>query len=730
MNKKTSKKTSLNKVLLNKTVLNKTPFNTTVLNKTVIASILSGFFALPTIAQENALDEIEKIEVVSYKQAYRGNVNVKDLPQAIAVISAEELDDMGISNFQTALSLDSSLARQNNFGGLWESFAIRGFSGDENLPSAYLINGFSAGRGYSGLRDISNIEAIEILKGPASALYGRGEPGGTVDIITKKPQFEQQGYVKLSMGEDALKRIEGDYTRGINEDIAFRINGAQDNSKSFRNTVESKKTALAPSIFAKLNETTTLLYEFEFVAQKIPFDRGIPALSEVDIADENFFGEPSDGPMQVEAIGHQLTLDHQINADWFVSFGAGYRSSSLEGYSSEIELSPGRQLLYIDAETVSRQRRYRDYDAKDASLRVELNGSFTAFELNHNILIGLDGYNYELHSIQERWRTAWGSSDATYSINAFKPSYGQVPPNTSPTQDNLEEQSALGFYFQDQMTVSEYVNLLIGVRFDEFEQDITNHFNASVVSQSKSEVSPRLGISYQLDEGVTLYSNYTEGFRPNSGADANSQSFEPEKSESIELGIKWSLVDDALTGTIALFKTKKSNILTADPLNSGTSVALGQAESSGIELDSHFNISENTVIDISYTYIDAHTVNDMVNPDWGVDIPANSQLINVPEHKVNVLLTHFTEIADRNSQFGAHLLSVGERLGETIDPNYTLASYTIVNLFATLDLNENIKIQANIENIFDEEYFANSYSALWSMPGQSRRIKASISYSF
>jgi len=700
------------------------------IGKTAIATVISSLLSPQIFAQDDALSDIEKIEVISYKQAYRGNVPVKELPQAVSVISAQELDAMGISNFQTALSLDSSLSRQNNFGGLWESFAIRGFSGDENLPSAYLINGFSAGRGFSGLRDTSNIESIEVLKGPASALYGRGEPGGTVNIITKKPQFEQQGYLKLSAGEYAHQRLEGDYTSGITDDVAFRINGSYEDSESFRDTIESKKTAITPSIFVKLGDDTSLTYEFEYVDQEVPFDRGIPVLPGVNVSPETFLGEPSDGPMEVEAMGHQLTLQHQINADWFLSLGAGYRDSSLEGYSSEIELSPGRQLLYTDGETVNRQRRYRDYDAKDASLRVELNGSFGALGTKHNVLIGADGYDYELHSIQERWRTAWGSGDTTFSVNAYNPVYGQTAPETSPTQDNLEEQHAFGIYLQDQMALSEKVNLLIGVRFDKFEQDITNNFSGNTVSQSKSEVNPRIGISYQVDEGVTLYSNYAEGFRPNSGADANSNAFEAEKSESIEAGIKWSLFDDVLSGTVALFKTEKSNILTADPINSGFSVALGKAESSGIELDSRFNLSDNTILDIGYTYIDAHTVNDMTNPDWGVSIAANSQLINVPKHTLNMSLIHYAEVADTPLQLGAHVLSVSDRLGETIDPDYELPSYTIVNLFGTLNINDNITLQANIENLFDEEYFANSYSALWTMPGQPRRINASISYNF
>ncbi len=709
-------------------MMSRVPFNKSFLSLCLLSTFSSFGFAEQ--AEQAEQTDIEKIEVINHHQAYRGNVAAKDLPQATSVISSQQLSDIGIVSFQTALSLESSIARQNNFGGLWESFAVRGFAGDENLPSSYLINGFSAGRGFSGVRDISNIESIEVLKGPGSALYGRGEPGGTINIITKKPQFQSEGYLKLYGAKHQYQRYEGDYTTGVTDEIAVRINGAYEESESFRNTVESEKLALSPSVYFQINDETRLTYELEYVKQEIPFDRGIPVLPGVKLSPETFLGEPNDGPMEVDAIGHQLTLNHDINEDWFFTLGAGYRDSSLEGFSTETELSPGRQLLYVDGETISRQRRYRDYDAKDLSFRAELSGVFNAMGFSNNMLLGMDSYDYELHSQQERWRVGWGSGDTTYSINAENPVYGQTPPALSPTTDNIEEQHAWGVYVQDLVNVTEKFDVLIGLRYDKFEQDITNNFSSNVASQSKSEFSPRIGLSYKLTDDVALYSNYAEGFRPNSGADANGSNFAPEKSKSMEAGLKWSANNDKLFGTIAVFRTEKSNILTADPVNSGFSTALGKAESTGIELDVIAMLSEDTEFVLSYAYVDAHTVNDMVNPDWGVEIPAGSQLINVPEQTVNVTLQHYTEIAGKELQIGAHIQHVSDRLGETTDPSYELPSYTITNLFSSLTLSEHLTIQASIENLFDEAYFANSYSALWTMPGQPMRYQASLTYQF
>ena len=130
-----------------------------------------------------------QIVVTGIRQQYRGDVPLKDLPQSVTVLSNQLLQKVGITRLDTALDLASGVNRQNNFGGIWDAFAIRGFAGDENLPSGVLVNGFNSGRGFGGPRDASNIDHIEILKGPNAALFGRGEPGGTVNVITKKPLF-------------------------------------------------------------------------------------------------------------------------------------------------------------------------------------------------------------------------------------------------------------------------------------------------------------------------------------------------------------------------------------------------------------------------------------------------------------------------------------------------------------------------------------------------------------
>ena len=160
------------------------PFST--LRLALIAS--TATIALPSVAIAQApAAESSDIVVTGLKRQYFGDTPVKEIPQAVQFLEGELLDDLNITRLDTALELASGVSKQNNFGGLWDSFAIRGFAGDENFPSGFLVNGFNGGRGYGGPRDASNVERIEVLKGPNSALFGRGEPGGTINIVSKKP---------------------------------------------------------------------------------------------------------------------------------------------------------------------------------------------------------------------------------------------------------------------------------------------------------------------------------------------------------------------------------------------------------------------------------------------------------------------------------------------------------------------------------------------------------------
>jgi len=675
-----------------------------------------------SIAQSQPIEKI----AVTYKQAYRGDIPQKQMPQSIETLDNAVLDQKGITQLQDALDFSASISRKNNSGALWDSFSIRGLSGNENMPSGYLINGFSGGRGFSGPRDVSNIEYIEVLKGPGSALYGRSEPGGTVNIVTKKPQFEQQGELKLSLGSDNFNRVEGDYTNGINDNTAFRINGAWQDSDSYRDEVYTHKKVVTPSIYHQINASTSITYEFEYVDLAQLFDRGVVVLNDNfnTVPSSRYLGNPNDGDTQVYSRGHQVTLNHDINNEWSLVVGANYRSSKLTGFSSDAELAPSRQSLFDDGRTLTRQQRYRDYEVDDTSLKFELSGHFDTAGITHHLLIGADAYKYDLRTGLYRYR----GGNGTYTVDIYQPNYNVARPEVGLLYENNEQQDAYGIYVQDQMDLTDKIKLLVGLRFDSVDQDILETKSGVLSSSSQSQVSPRVGLVYELNNAVTLYSSYSEGFLPLSGTDANGDPFGFEYSDSFEVGAKFSY--QGITGTLALFDATKSNMLVADPVNVGFSAPIGKANSKGVELDLSTYITDDTKFNLSYAYIDASTANDIINADWGVPIKKGSPLVNVPKNNLNLTLSHQTAVLGKELELGASYQYTSERLGDAADLTFNLPSYQLVGIFGQVNLTERTKLNISVNNILDEEYAQSSYNALWVYPGAPTQFKMSLAYQF
>ncbi|MBU3022292.1 TonB-dependent siderophore receptor [Aestuariibacter sp. A3R04] len=674
---------------------------------------------------ESAEDSLEVIQVKSLRQSYRGNVKAKDLPQAIATISNETLEITGITGLTDSLELVSGVTRQNDFGGLWDMFAIRGFAGDENLPSAYLINGFSAGRGFSGNRDTSNVAFIEVLKGPTSALYGRGEPGGTVNITTKKPEFEESGYVSFTAGSFAQFRTEGDYTNSLSDKLAFRVNGAFEDSESYRDTVDKRKTVITPSFLYQLSDDTLLSYELEYLKQEADMDRGVVFVEDKPFSYSNFYGEPADGPVEIDAIGHQFELQHDFSNNWAFNAGLSVRTSTFEGSVSEPR--------WYDADNnyVVRQRRYREFDAEDYSGRFEFSGSAELFGLSHNLLIGGDLYEYELDRLILRYRHSGAEGDGAdaFAIDYDNPTYTDVLPEMGPNTDDLEEQSGQGVYFQDQIDLTDTVKVMFGIRFDHFEQDITNRRTDTKTSISKSYSNPRLGLVYELSDEARIYSSYSEGARPNSGVNAEGLGHEPEESKSWEVGLKWELNDLGFQGSTAIFTTEKNNILASSPAGDGTTEAIGEAQSQGVELDMSYSITPDLQLSLSYAYVDAENAKEITLWDYYV-IEEGARLGNVPEHSGSLMLRQFAEFGNYTGNGGVVIQYVGKQLGDFLEQDFDLPSYTLVNLFVNVDLTERLSLNLNINNLLDEEYYQNSYFEAWTMPGSPRAVKASVKYAF
>lgn len=696
------------------------------LKRTYLSVCLAGIIGthIGVAAQSNETDskgagEIEKIDVIGSRQAYQGVFSPLETPQSELRIDEQTLRNAGAVDLSQALDLSTSVARQNNFGGLWNSFALRGFVGDENLPSNYLVNGFNAGRGFGGSRDLSGIESVEVLKGPRAALFGRGEPGGTVNLVTKRPTFDTAGEVRLSVGSFSTYRMDVDYTTPLSDDVAVRLVGFYEDAESFRDTIETTRQGFSPSLAWRINDDSQLVYELEYSHQEVPFDRGVIAIDGVLglIPESRFLGEPGDGPMEADVLGHQLEYQHEFNDNWSALVGLNYRETSLEGVATETGFGD-----VVDDE-INRFRRSRDYDASYQVFRAEITGDFEFGGLEHRVIMGIDSDKFENDQVFLRVR-------GEQFINVFNPVYGAYPlPEPGPNTDRVETQESVGVFFQDQISITDKLDIRIGARFDDYEQELNNRSANTIAEQTESRLSPQFGIVYESSDSLSIYAAYGENFRPLSGSDADGNGFEPNQSSSMEAGIKFTLNDGALFGTVAIFSVEQDNILVVDDPTAFTSAAIGEAKSQGFEIDVNGDIAKDLSLWASYTYVDAQTENAFFDANFGFTVEAGSPLLNIPEQQLSLQLIKSDEIEGRLLEYGGGLLHVGSRNG-FFGTDFELPSYTIARVFATYEISDAIGLRAEVDNLFDETYYTNSFADVWVQPGTPRSFRISASFSF
>ncbi len=689
----------------------------------LITRLVLSTLLLPSIAyaEDDTSIELDNVEVTATRQAYQGEFTQLETPQAELKITEEVLKNAGAINLNQALDLSASVARQNNFGGLWNSFAIRGFVGDGNLPSNYLVNGFNAGRGFGGPRDLSGVESVEVLKGPRAALFGRGEPGGTINLVTKRPTFEKEGEVQISAGSFDTYRTDVDYTTPLSDNVAIRLVGFYEDAGSFRDKIKTKKQGLSPSITFLLGEKSQLTYELEYSDQEIPFDRGVIAINNKlgVIPESRFLGEPSYGPIDAKVLGHQVEFQHDFNDDWSALVGFNYRDTSIKGFASENGFSAPDA-----AGNFGRFSRYRDYDANYYVMRAEIAGSFKTGDIEHRVLVGVDADKFKNDQFALRDRAT------DQSINIFNPVYGQSPIsslNLTPQIDRVETQESVGFYAQDQISLTEKWDVRLGARFDDYKQKLENRRSNTVSKYDKKRISPQLGVVYNWTDAVSVYSVYGENFRPLSGA-TDTNNLDPNQSKSTELGVNFTLNNGAVKGNVAIFNVKQSNIASFDGAFNNTGI--GKAESKGFEFDLIGKITDNLNLLVSYAYVDAETKNEFTDGIAFGSAPAGSDLINIPENQLSLQLTHSSIVAGRKLLLTGGALYVDDRNGQFDNQDFRLPSYTTVRVQADYEISKSLAVRAEINNLFDKEYYTNSYASVWVQPGAPINGRVALRYSF
>ncbi len=690
----------------------------------LLAPALHAQTAAPTATLQEVRVQ-EATDATGYQGAQRNTAATRtDTPlietaQAVRVVPRQFIDDLGATRLSDTVDFVSGISRLNDFGGTWDNYAIRGFS---NTDGGSLLNGFASGRGYGPQRDVASVERVEFLKGPAAALYGSGEPGGTLNVVTKKPQFTPAHTAGLQVGTRGMRRATLDTTGPLTQDIAYRLNVAAEDGASRTGLVDNKKYVVAPALTWNLNADTVLQYEAEFIRIRTPLDRGLVQINGNPgvLPRDRYLGEPARDNLHVNGDTHQLTLDHDLGRGWRTRVGASYRETAY--YGDAMDFGNGRLgLLQADGRTLYRSDTWRSLPSRDASVQAEVEGKVTTGSLRHTLLVGLESSRLFVGQYGEA--SARGSS--LYAIDIGQPTYNlpRTAPRT-PYFDSQDYQRATGLFLQDQVDLSERWKLLAGLRIDRVHQDFTDVVASTRTVQSHTAASPRMGLTYMVTPRSSIYVSYSRSFRPNTGADEAGTAFDPTKGQAVELGAKWQSEDQRLTASAAVFDIHKTDVLTPSPTNANFNVAAGEARSRGLEadvagqLDAHWRLSAN------FAFTDTEVTRD--------NTPAlvGKRLQGVPRVSAGLFAIREDVLANGSRYgVGGGLVHVGERTGTATD-TYRLPAYTTARLTGYWQLDKRTRLTLDVNNLFDKTYYVASWGGLTVLPGLGRTVTAGVQVAF
>ncbi len=687
-------------------------------------SILFAQFSMSAMAQSQPngqTTELEKITIKAEDVAETSfsstgltqfDHSLLSVPFTKSHVSEQDIKNNNIQRVSDALSRVNGVVYQDSYGGgFWDNYSFRGFSTDPNMGTSYLRNGLSPLSGIHTPRDMVNIQAIDFLKGPMAAMYGQGAIGGIMNITTKQPEWMQKNEVSLSGSTLEEYRASLDSTGALNDALAYRLGLAYENNQSFRDHVDSKHYFVAPQLAWKISDQTQLNLDTEFSEHQGVFDRGVPMVNGQFIVNKKtFLGEPSDGDIKVKDQMYQLRLNHQFNENWNNTTALSYNHGERAGTSTEISS------IAADGQTANRFRRYRQFETDTFQLQSILRGKFNTGAVKHEFVANVEAGHYTIDQIQ--LRNAVGTSSP---INIYHPVYGQnILALTRTTKNSKETQNMLGVNLQDQIFLNPQWNVLIGGRFNRLEQQIDDYKTGLSDQQDFTPFSPRVGVNYQPTTKLSFYSNWGKSFELNTGLNKENQLYDPEKTQSWEIGTKYEYLPQSWFG-LTYFDLDKQHLLTEGITDSY--VDSGRVQSHGVEVELKHQFNDHLRVGANYTFTKASVIESEVDTK-------GARLKNIPRHTANLNADYQFELLGREAGLVGTINYFGKRSANYIDNGTSLPEFTVVNVGGYVQVRPDLRAQLNIDNVFDKDYYVSSYTDEWVQPGEPLKATLSLTWNF
>ncbi|EHN8827574.1 TPA: TonB-dependent siderophore receptor [Enterobacter bugandensis] len=646
------------------------------------------------------------------------NMPMLDIPQVVNTVSDKVLADQHATTLDEALYNVSNVVQTNTLGGTQDAFVRRGFGA--NRDGSIMTNGLRTvlPRSFNAAT-----ERVEVLKGPASTLYGILDPGGLINVVTKRPEKIFGGSISATSSSfgggtgqvDVTGPIEG--TR-----LAYRLTGEYQDEDYWRNFGNERSTFIAPSLtWFGDDATVTVLYSHR--DYKTPFDRGtifdLNTKKAVDVDRKTRFDEPfnvTDGQSDLA----QLNAEYRLNSQWTAKFDYSYSQDKYSDNQARVmayDSKTGTLTRRVDATQGSTQRMH--------STRADLQGNVDIAGFYNEILTGVSYENYDL------LRTDMMRCKNVKGFNIYNPVYGKLDECTTVSaadSDQTLKQESYSAYAQDALYLTDKWIAVAGLRYQYYTQYAGKGRPFNVNTDSRDEQwTPKLGLVYKLTPAVSLFANYSQTFMPQSSIASYIGDLPPETSNAYEVGAKFDLFD-GITANIALFDIHKRNVLYTESIGGETiAKTAGRVRSQGVEVDLAGSLTENTNIIASYGYTDAKVLED---PDY-----AGKPLPNVPRHTGSLFLTY-----DIHNAFAGNTLTLGggghgvSRRSATNGADYYLPGYFVADAFAAykMKLQYPVTLQVNVKNLFDKTYYTSSIATnnLGNQIGDPREVQFTVKMEF
>ncbi|MGG6242490.1 TonB-dependent siderophore receptor [Nodosilinea sp. AN01ver1] len=664
--------------------------------------------------------------VPSTSTATRTDTPILEVPAAIQVIPRQVLEDQQATNLGDALR-NTSGAAVNSGEGRGFQIDLRGFQGVPVFRDGFRVYS-PKGKDVRTTVDIANVERIEVLRGPASALFGQIEPGGIVNVVSRRPQATPAYRVGLQAGSYGFLRPQVDLTGPLTEDenLLYRLVATYQREDGFRNFEEDvDRVFVAPSLTWRISDRTDLNLQLEYLNDQRPLDPGLVALGDrvADIPRDRILGEPDD-TIANEFLSVGYSLEHRFSETWTLRNAFRYLEDN-----DDIRATLSFPFIGgLNEATGTLNRVFAEQVDSNQNLALQTNviGEFSTGSIDHTLLLGVDLARSRLDSDSF---TVFFPPSVRVPINIFDPVYGARPrPDRldAPISSERIDTNSLQFYVQDQIELLDNLILVAGFNYELFDQTTARIQGPTTTNsaQSGSAFSPRGGLVYQPLENLSLYTSYARSFFPNAALTVAGNALEPEQGDGFEVGVKAELLDRRLLTTLAYFNLTRRNVATTDPLDPRFSVATGEQRSQGLELDVIGEILPGWNLIGSYSYIDAQ-----VTQDNQFDV--GNRLPGVPKHSASLWTTYEIQSGDlQGLGFGVGVNWVGDRAGD-LQNSFALDSYVLTNA-AVFYERDRWRLGLNFQNIFDVNYITGTPRTRTRgiQPGEPFTVIGSISYEF